>query len=259
MTHRATSLVRTARTQLDALRRTLPGCIRTWCAGWSRSASLDAGSDPRRAVVRPSQLARTVARIQRLRAGLGTQLRRDRARARPARPDRRARSRVSREGGHHRGHEPADPEVAGGAARRADQGPALGHTEIDGEHLLLALLDQPEGSSRGCSIRQAPTPTRCGGLERELPAGRGDRPGRRSRARSSSPSACRAARRRRTGGQAAQGRVRVGRAPAGRPARRGYVHAAGRLLAEQGVTRDAFLSALTGSAATSASPRRCRR
>ena len=43
------------------------------------------------------------------------------------------------------GHEPADPEVAGGPAGRADRRCGFGHTEVDGEHLLLALLDQPDG------------------------------------------------------------------------------------------------------------------
>ena len=37
----------------------------------------------------------------------------------------------------------------------------FGHTEVDGEHLLLALLDQPRGSLPGCSPRPARTPTGC--------------------------------------------------------------------------------------------------
>ena len=45
----------------------------------------------------------------------------------------------------------------------------FGHTEVDGEHLLLALLDQPEGSRPGCSARPAPTRTGCAPtLEAEL-------------------------------------------------------------------------------------------
>ena len=43
------------------------------------------------------------------------------------------------------GPEPPDAEIAGSTARRADQGAPLGHTEVDVEHLLLALLDQAEG------------------------------------------------------------------------------------------------------------------
>jgi hypothetical protein len=38
----------------------------------------------------------------------------------------------------------------------------FGHTEIDGEHLLSALLDQPEGSLLGCWRRPVPTRTGCG-------------------------------------------------------------------------------------------------
>ena len=37
----------------------------------------------------------------------------------------------------------------------------LGHIEVDGEHLLMALIDQPEGLVPGCSIRRAPTPRPC--------------------------------------------------------------------------------------------------
>ena len=77
----------------------------------------------------PVRSSPTVARIQRLRAGLCAQLRRARAGARPARPHRRAGGRtapaIAGSRRIDRGHEPADPEVAGGPARRADQGAAV--------------------------------------------------------------------------------------------------------------------------------------
>ena len=38
----------------------------------------------------------------------------------------------------------------------------FGHTEVDGEHLLLALLDQPDGLVPGSSPRPGPTRTAYG-------------------------------------------------------------------------------------------------
>ena len=38
----------------------------------------------------------------------------------------------------------------------------FGHTEVDAEHLLLALLDQSEGIVPRCSARPARTRTSCG-------------------------------------------------------------------------------------------------
>ena len=37
----------------------------------------------------------------------------------------------------------------------------FGHTEVDGEHLLLALLDQPDGLVPRLLDRRAPTPRPC--------------------------------------------------------------------------------------------------
>ena len=95
-------------------------------------------------------------------------------------------------------------------------------------------------------------------LERELSrSAEGDRARRRARPGLHHPAAGPAARRRRAGGQAAQGRVRLGRAPAHR-ARRGGPEPRGRAGPARSTasTRDAFLhGADRRSAATSASPR----
>ena len=126
----------------------------------------------------------------------------------------------------------------------------FGHTEVDGEHLLLALLDQPDGLvPRLLAARWAPTRTRCSAdLERDLAApAAGQRARARRPGRCSSPSGSRrlldAAER---GGQPAQGRVRLGRAPAARPGRRGLGDG-GRAAAEAARRRpgSAFLEALT--------------
>ena len=66
----------------------------------------------------------------------------------------------------------------------------FGHTEVDGEHLLLALLDQPDGlvpAAAGC----APAPTRTSFGRRWRPssaAGPGSAAPARPPARCSSPS-----------------------------------------------------------------------
>jgi ATP-dependent Clp protease ATP-binding subunit ClpB len=123
----------------------------------------------------------------------------------------------------------------------------FGHTEVDGEHLLLALLDQPEGLVPRLLERVGADPDKLRSLvEAEL--------GRRPRA---------------TGPGAAPGQVFVtqrlsrlldtAQAEATRLKdeyvsvehlvlaliEEGTATAAGRLLREQGVTRDAFLTALT--------------
>ena len=51
----------------------------------------------------------------------------------------------------------------------------FGHTEVDGEHLLLALLDQPDGLVPACWRGPAPTPDRLrAAVEAELePPARG--------------------------------------------------------------------------------------
>jgi ATP-dependent Clp protease ATP-binding subunit ClpB len=135
-----------------------------------------------------------------------------------------------------------------------------GHTEVDGEHLLLALLDQPEGlvarllSGMGVDTRALRTD-----LEAEL--------GRKARTTGAAPQP----------GQVAltQRLARVIQS-ADREARRmkdeyvsvehllvalveeGATSGAGRVLAQHGVTRDAFLAALTqvrgNQRVTSASP-----
>ena len=146
---------------------------------------------------------------------------------RPARPHRRARGRPARPvpdlATEERadGPEPADPEVPGGAARRADQGAAL-RPHRGRRRAPAARAARPArgpGAPAAAAGRRRPRPAREPTLEAELdrrPAGQ--RPGRRARARSSSPSgwpgcSTRAEQR----GQAAQGRVRLGRAPRSSP------------------------------------------
>ena len=78
-------------------------------------------------------------------------------------------------------------------ARRADQWPLrFGHTEVDGEHLLLALLDQPDGlvprllEQAGADVDGAAR--RPGSAN--WTAARGHAGRARRRARSTSPSGC---------------------------------------------------------------------
>ena len=124
----------------------------------------------------------------------------------------------------------------------------FGHTEVDGEHLLLALLDQPDGLVPRLLARPAPTPT-AARRDRRRELGRRPRvtgPGAAARPGLRHPAAGPAARRRRAGGQPAQGRVRLGRAPAARAARRGLARPPpGGCCTSTGVTRDGFLQALT--------------
>ena len=109
----------------------------------------------------------------------------------------------------------------------------FGHTEVDGEHLLLALLDQPDGlGRRRCSPGRAPTRTGCARTWRPSSAA-----ARGSAGPASTPGQVyvtqrlvAAARRRRPRGQAAQGRVRLGRAPLLALLDEGSGSAAGRLL-----------------------------
>ena len=140
----------------------------------------------------------------------------------------------------------------------------FGHTEVDGEHLLLALLDQPDGLV-----------PRLLGAGRRRPGRAARRPGGRARppARGSAAPARRPARsfvtqrlspparRRRAGGRPAQGRVRLGRAPAARAARRGLgTRGRAGCCTQHGLTRDGVpAGADRRSAATSGSRRRCRR
>ena len=96
----------------------------------------------------PTDIA-AAGRLQRLRAGLSAQLRRPRARGRPAGPHRRAGSRPPPAPTRH--WRPTvdmnrltqnSQEALQDAQTKALR---FGHTEVDGEHLLLALLDQPDG------------------------------------------------------------------------------------------------------------------
>ena len=97
----------------------------------------------------------------------------------------------------------------------------FGHTEVDVEHLLLALLEEPDGLiPRLLTRMDVDSDALRGAVERQLEgrprvsgAGRGAGPG--LRLARAEP----AARRRRAGGQAPQGRVRLGRAPRPRDAR----------------------------------------
>ena len=100
----------------------------------------------------------------------------------------------------------------------------FGHTEVDGEHLLLALLDQPDGLIPRL-VRQAGADADRlrAGVEAELErrpsvSGPGAAPGQvyLTQRLSRVLGHCRA------GGQAAQGRVRVSGAPLHRPPRRGH-------------------------------------
>ena len=158
------------------------------------------------------------------------QLRRPRPRPRPARPHRPTSRRpfATARDEHRRppvDHEPADPEVPGGPARRPDQGAAL--RAHRGRRRAPAA--GPARSTRGArapAARARPAPTRTGCAPSSRPSssrrprvsGPGAAPGPGLR----HPAAVPAARHRRARGQAAQGRVRLGRAPADRPARGGH-------------------------------------
>ena len=113
----------------------------------------------------------------------------------------------------------------------------FGHTEVDGEHLLLALLDQPDGLVPRLLARPGADPDGCCARTSRPSSSRRParhRPGRgagRSASRSGSGRLLDAAERE---AGTAQGRVRLGRAPADRPARRGLGTPAGRLLARAG-------------------------
>ena len=241
-----------------------------WCAARPartstpspRPPALPPGSDPpaghpghprRRArrrrgtVVRPAQVA-AMARMQRLRAGLRPQLRGRRPRHRSARPDRGTRERRcgapdGPEADH--GPEPPDPEVTGSAARRADQGAAL-RAHRGGRRAPAAGPARPARRHRAAAARpgRARTPSRLRPRWRpSLPAARGSAAPAWHPARSASPSGCPA----------------CSTPPSGRPAgsrtttcpsstcssrcsRRARPPRPGRLLGQEGLTRDSFLS-----------------
>ena len=95
----------------------------------------------------------------------------------------------------------------------------FGHTEVDGEHLLLALLDQPEGLVPRLLARRAPTRTGCARTWRRSlsrrPAGTG--PGAAPGQVFVTQRLSRLLDDGRAGGQAAQGRVRLRGAPGASP------------------------------------------
>ena len=173
------------------------------------------------------QLA-AVARMQRLRAGFALNYAALGLVTRPARPHRgtrsgAARARHGQEGDH--GHEPLTQKSQEALHDAQTKALRFGHTEVDGEHLLLALLDQPEGLAPRLLSQAGADPDRlrgAGGRARPAPAGQ--RPGREPGPGLRHPAPVPPARRGRAGGQAAQGRVRLGRAPAARAARRGLGH-----------------------------------
>ena len=123
----------------------------------------------------------------------------------------------------------------------------FGHTEVDGEHLLLALLDQPEGLTPRLLLRAGADPDRLRAeVEADLArrprvAAQGHRP-----ARSSSPSGWPACSTRRNGKPSAS-RTSTSRWSISLIALidEGGESAAGRHLRTQGLTRDRFLQALT--------------
>ena len=209
-----------------------PACTPSWSAGSSRSGC----STPQRDAARPPVVPAAPssprsARIQRLRAGLCAQLRRARPGPRPARPHRRAGGRAAQ----HRPRRDRRLDVdlnrltqKSQEALHDAQTKALrfGHTEVDGEHLLLALLDQPDGLVPRLLLagrrRPEPAAARTGARAARRPRVSG--PGAAARPGLRHPAAGPAAGRRRARGQAAQGRVRLGRAPAARSGRRGHEH-----------------------------------
>src|SRR4029077_17964918 len=104
------------------------------------------------------------------------QLRGHRARHRPARPDRGTRSgpagtptarKVSMDPSH---LTQKSQEALHDAQKKALR---FGHTEVDGEHLLLALLDQPEGIAPRLLERAGADPST---VRRDLEAELGRRP-----------------------------------------------------------------------------------
>ena len=111
---------------------------------------LDAATDTAgRMWFRPREVA-AAFRIQRLRSNLSLKYRGHWRGGRPPRPHHRPRGRncgpAPDKSETTSGHEPTDPEVPRGPCRtRRPRASRLGHTEVDGEHLLLALLDQPDG------------------------------------------------------------------------------------------------------------------
>ena len=198
----------------------------------------------RRALVRPEPGRRGgpgAAAARRVRA----QLRGPRPRHRPARPDRGAGSGPAP-------HPTArkvtmDPNRLTQKSQEAlhdAQTKALrfGHTEVDGEHLLLALLDQAEGIVPRLLSQAGADPDQLqAALEAELSGARGSAAPGAPRARSASRSGCPGCSTPPSRRRPAQGRVRLRRAPAPRAARAraGPPRLAG-CCASRALTRDVF-------------------
>ena len=170
------------------------------------------------------------------------------------------RAHARRHGGADDGPEPADPEVAGGSARRADQGRCGSGTPRSTASICCwPCSTSRRGWCRGCWRRPGADPDCCvSRLEEELARRpRVSGPGADAGPGVRHPAAGPAAGRGGAGGQAAQGRVRLRRAPAVAlleegPAQRRRA-AAARAGADPGpVPRGADRR----SAATSGSPRR---
>ena len=124
----------------------------------------------------------------------------------------------------------------------------FGHTEVDGEHLLLALLDQPEGlvprllRQAGARPRATPLPTSKPSWSRRP---HDQRPRSRPRAGLRHPAAVSAARRRRAEAQRLKDEYVSVEHLIIAFLDEGTDSAAGRLLRDQGLCRDRFLQALT--------------
>ncbi len=211
--------VRPARLSLDDVRPGRPACIPTWSAGWSPWACSTPLGTPPAAVVLARPARRRSAGCSGCAPGFALNYAAIGARHRSARPDRRPRGALrqrptAREADH--GPEPADPEVAGSAARRADQGAAL-RAHRGRRRAPAARAARPARRARParCSRQAGADPAGCARSWRPSSAaargsagpGAAPGPGRRH------PAAVPPAGRRRAGGQPAQGRVRLRRAP----------------------------------------------
>ena len=161
-----------------------------WCAAWSPSAC---SSRPRRrgaSCGSPRPSSPPLARIQRLRAGLALNYAAlglvldllDRiARAARAAP---ARATLATTGGRTVDMNRLTQKSQEALHDAQTKALRFGHTEVDGEHLLLALLDQPDGlvapAAGAGGRRPGPAARGAGGRAGAPPAGH--RPGRRARA-----------------------------------------------------------------------------
>src|SRR5882757_9372627 len=177
----------------------------------------------------------------------GTELRGDRAGARPAGPHRRAGIRFSAKEDITVDINKLTQKSQEALAEAQSIATRMGHMEVDGEHLLMALIDQPEGLvPRLLDQAGADTAALRADLERELNrrpkvSGPGAAPGQVSVTRRLATlleAAEREAKRLKDEYVSVEHLVIA-------LAEEGTSTAAGRILANNGVTRDSFLSALT--------------